>query len=127
MLRAPFVRLFGPLFGSHKDSNGNIKRQSYALGWRSNHHPGVGHMNTIFHTNVTQGDSDGNIIDDALPESRPGALNHVGKDIFITNEFSIERNELQKQRTETMSCDDTNTARSVSEDKPEEKSPYYHV
>ncbi|USP79802.1 uncharacterized protein yc1106_07076 [Curvularia clavata] len=128
MLRAPFVRLFGPLFGSHKGSNGNTKRQSYALGWKSNHHPGVGHANTISHTNATQHDSDCDIINsDALPESRPGALNHVGKDIFVTNEFSIERNELQKQRTETMSCDDTNTARSVSEDKPEGKSPYYHV
>lgn len=77
--------------------------------------------------NESQRDSECNIIeDDVLPPSRPGALNRQNSDIVVTNEFSIERNKLQKSKTETTICD-TNTARSVSEDKPEGKSPYYHV
>ena len=51
-------------------------------------------------------------------------------DSMSTNEFSIERNELQKQETETRSCEqdgDTNTALSVNEDRPGGKSPFYHV
>lgn len=122
MLRAPFVRLFGTVFGSRESSNGNTKRQSFALAWKSRDRSRVGYGNTMSRTNGTQYDND-----DVLPESRPGALNRRSKAIFVTNDFSIDQNELQKQRTETMSCDDTNTARSVSEDKPEGKSPYYHV
>jgi hypothetical protein len=128
MLRAPFVRLFGPLFGSQGGTKDSAKRASYPMGWESNHHPGTGHRSTISHSrNETRRDSDSDTNqDDVLPMSRPGALNRKDSDIFVTNEFTIERNELQNQRTETMSCD-TNTARSVSEDKPEGKRPYYHV
>ncbi|EUC28505.1 hypothetical protein COCCADRAFT_9127 [Bipolaris zeicola 26-R-13] len=128
MLRAPFVRLLGPLFGSHRASKANTKRLSYPMIWQSNHHPGTGHRSTVSHPrNESQRDSESNIIDDdILPPSRPGALNRQNSDIVVTNEFSIERNKLQKSKTETTICD-TNTARSVSEDKPEGKSPYYHV
>ena len=68
--------------------------------------------------------------DDALPASRLDELDRRGSGIFVTNEFSIERNELQKQETDTRSCDqdgDTNTAVSVNEEKPGGKSPFYHV
>ena len=132
MLRAPFVRIFGPLFGSHVGTKGTAKRQSYQMGWKSNHHPGgagTGNKSNISHTKSEPQRESGDefMKDEALPESRPGALNRRGSGIFVKSEFSIERNELQKQKTETMSQDDMNTGRSVNEDKPEGKKPFYHV
>ncbi|KAI4663891.1 uncharacterized protein J4E78_004310 [Alternaria triticimaculans] len=103
------------------------KRQSYPMGWKSNHGPaGTGNKSNVSGKSASERESE----DDALPASRLGELDRRGSGIFVTNEFSIERNELQKQETDTRSCDqdgDTNTAVSVNEEKPGGKSPFYHV
>ncbi|CAN9387274.1 unnamed protein product [Alternaria alternata] len=126
MLRAPFVRLFGPLFGSVA-TKATSKRRSYPMDWKSNHGPaGTGNKSKVSGKSASERESE----DDALPPSRPSELGRRGSGIFVTNEFSIERNELQKQETETRSCEqdgDTNTALSVNEDRPGGKSPFYHV
>jgi hypothetical protein len=134
MLRAPFVRLFGPLFGSALATKGSTKPRSYPMSWRSNHPHGVaGPGNPRNVSNIkseSQRDSeDGSIDDDVLPP-RQGRR---GSGMHVTNEFSIESahdNALRKQETETRSESndtDTNTAASVNEDKPDGKSPFYHV
>ncbi|EOA82361.1 hypothetical protein ACJQWK_09935 [Exserohilum turcicum] len=100
------------------------------MAWNSNHHPGTAHKSSVSHNNSqTQGDNEYDMPDEVPPPSRPGAWNRRGSNIVITNEFSIERNRLQQQKTETGSCDqdDITTARSLNQDKPEGKSPYYHV
>jgi hypothetical protein len=134
MLRVPFVRLFGPLFGSALATEDSTKRQSYPMSWRSNHPHGVagtGNRSNVSHTkSESQRDSeDGSIDHDVLPPRRA----RRGSGINVTNEFSVQSaygNVSRKQETETRSESndgDTNTAASIEEDKSDGKSPFYHV
>jgi hypothetical protein len=131
MLRGPFVRLFGPLFGPAL-GKGGIKRRSHHISWRSNHPhgaAGTGNGSDVSHTESgSERDSE-----DVLPPSRPGAIGRSGSGIQVTNKLSVESTDgyvLRKQEREIRSDSnegDTNTAASVNEDKPGGKSPFYHV
>jgi hypothetical protein len=129
MLRGPFVRLFGPLFGTALGTKGGTKCRSYPMSWNHTHPQtaGTGNRSNVSHT-MSEADSD-----DILPPSRPGAIGRRGSGIQVTNEFSVEStygNLLRKEETETTlnsNYGDTNTAASVNEDKPDGRSPFYHV
>ncbi|KAL1793061.1 hypothetical protein ACET3X_008043 [Alternaria dauci] len=124
MLRAPFVRLFGPLFGTSIGTKATSKRRSYPMDWKGSHRPaGTGNKSSVSGKSASERESE----DEALPSGRPSELGRRGSGIFVRNEFSIECNELQKQETEIRSCEQDGTAPSVNEDKPGGKSPFYHV
>jgi hypothetical protein len=125
MLRAPFVRLFGSLFGSRLATT--RKHQSFPMSF-PNGAAETSNKNNESH-DVERGSSRSRTSDDALPARRPDILGRRGSGIFIAHEFPAQRDELEKRKTmHTMSEDgDMNTAASFIQDRPDGKSTFYHV
>ena len=132
MLRGPFVRLFGPLLGVNRSTT---KASSYQLSGAEGQ-PRVATTGNARNHDVygslhdCDRDSEEGIF--KLPESRKGAHNHArrGSKIVVTNEFSVEINEAEKRKSERHSVDpdrDTLATRSVNEDRPDGKSPHFHI
>ncbi|CAA9964650.1 hypothetical protein P3342_010723 [Pyrenophora teres f. teres] len=134
MLRAPFLRLFGPLFTSRMGSKASTKLRSYAADWKSDHH-----LEPIDSSNKSsasqfqpgsQRSSEDEILREArLQPQRPSAIHRRGSKIFIKKEFSIERSVSQKIETEPkqVSQDDVLASTRANHDKPHDGSAFYHV
>ncbi|KAF1845979.1 uncharacterized protein K460DRAFT_312988 [Cucurbitaria berberidis CBS 394.84] len=132
MLRAPFVRLFGPLLGSHTRRGSTGRRPSHQLTWGSGQ-PRLGsHKTDVSHVlPAIDRDSEEGIVkdEDILADGRAISHSRRGSGIFVTNEFSVVT-ELEKKKRQSQ-CDgqdgDTLATSSVNEDKTDGKSPFYHV
>jgi hypothetical protein len=130
MLRGPFVRLFGPLLGSRQDTS---KHQSYQLSaQRKSASAATNHRNDIYQSHeFERSDSEEGIVrDDANSDRKANPRSRRGSGIFVTNEFSVvtsgEKRKSQA-RSDGLDGDTLATTRSVNEDKPDGKSPYFHI
>jgi hypothetical protein len=127
MLRGPFLRVLGPLFGSRR---GTSKRQSYQLTWRSgqpNSVAVVGNSRTAPSVTNTGFDSDseeGMMKDDHVITVHDGR----GSQILVTNEITVVSDELAQRRSMNESeSHDAATVGSVNDEKPEGKRPFFHI
>lgn len=127
MLRAPFVRLFGPLLGSALAMKSSTKRSSYPLN-HAHGKAGADHRSGMSHGKSRSGrDSVDSILENG---GAPFMQGRRRSGIFVTNEFSVESNALQLQETVSKSnshMDETNTTGSINEDKADGRNPFYHV
>ena len=114
--------------------HGTAGRHSYPLTWRSGPpraSPSAGHKTDISHTSDIDRDSQEGIVkDDIIPDSRTQPLSRRGSGIFVTNEFSVISDDVEKRKPQSQSegqDGDIHATNSVNEDKPDGKSPFYHV
>lgn len=133
MLRGPFVRLFGPLLGAHRTTT---TPRSYQLSGRSERpHVSSAAQDVRHDIYDSRSDSDrdseeGIFKNDTMPDGKRGPNTRRGSGIIITNEFSVVTNEIEKRKSQARSeghDGDTLTTRSVTEDRPDGKSPYFHI
>lgn len=132
MLRSPFVRLFGPVFGRSRNGTTGIGG-SHDITWRSD----KPRESTV--VSSRRRDPDETILDpgcdseevslDAEPSalvpsngSRSYALGRSSSGIFIRKEFSVDN-----ICTRTASVGDRSTAASVSDDRSQGKEPHFHL
>lgn len=131
MLRGPFVRLFGPVFGrSRKETRPS---GSFHLTWRSDKPHGSaaassrrrGADDTIM--NPERDSEEGFVVNETgvtmhAKESRVIVRGRSPSGIFVRKEFSVDDNLVN-----TTSDGDRSTVASVSEDKSHSKAPYSHI
>jgi len=134
MLRAPFLRLFGPLFMSRVGSKAGTKRRSYLADWKSDHHLEPVHSTNKSSASQIHTESERNseydfIGEEILPTQSPGAMHRRGSDISIRKDTGIERSESQKAETDAKhaSQHDVPAVTRVDEDETDESSAFHHV
>ncbi|KAF1358016.1 hypothetical protein EJ07DRAFT_167036 [Lizonia empirigonia] len=120
MLRGPFVRLLGPLFGRSRKGTPRPDG-SYHLTWRSDK------PNASAAVSSRKKDEDGIITGEAgaTLQGKGGKVLVRGRSpsgIFVRKEFSVDDN-LNQPKNDT----DRDTVGSVSEDKSQGKAPYSHI
>ncbi|KAF1945366.1 hypothetical protein EJ02DRAFT_369783 [Clathrospora elynae] len=95
MLRGPFLRGLGSVFGSRLSS----KSESYKMPIRND--PKTDNNNIISHTcsDMERGSEDEIIKDDVFPDSR-------GNNIYVTNEFGVVEDELERRKRSDASSED---------------------
>ncbi|KAF3047787.1 hypothetical protein E8E12_011672 [Didymella heteroderae] len=131
MLRGPFVRLFGPIFG--RSPKGTRPNGSYPLTWRSDKpHASAavssrrrGADDTIM--NPERDSEEGFMTNETgitmqAKESRVVVRGRSPSGIFVRKEFSVDDN-----LAKTTSDGDRSTVASVSEDQSHNKAPYSHI
>ena len=106
MLRAPFLRLLGPLFTSRVGSKASTKRRSYLADWKSDHHLEPVHSTnkssaSQLHTE-SEHDSEYDFNREEVPPMQsPGVMHRRGSDISGgRKEFGIEKSESKKTETD---------------------------
>jgi hypothetical protein len=134
MLRGPFVRLFGPLFGSRRRTS---KRQSYSLTVRSGQPNAVAVVGNSRRapsdTNISfDSDSEKGIMKDnniaTISEGKIYPRGRRESQILVTNEFSVVTDELAQRKSPNGSeGQEATVAEMVSEDKLEGKRPFFHI
>ncbi|EDU41784.1 integral membrane protein [Pyrenophora tritici-repentis] len=134
MLRAPFLRLFGPLFTSRVGSKASTNRRSYPADWKSDHHlEPVESTNkssaSQFQPGSERGSEDEIITERRLQPQGPSAIHRRGSDMFIKKEFSIERSVSQRMETEPkqVNQDEVSATTRANQNKSDDSSASYHV
>lgn len=134
MLRYPFVRLFGPLLGSHRTTT---QARSYQLSKRSERPQGVSAVvqqgQDLYHSDsdLERDSEDGIIKERSFSDQKTAGQSRRGSEgILVTHKSSIVANEAAKKRCLARSEGQDEYAvatRSVAEDEPDRKSPYLHI
>lgn len=134
MLRGPFVRVFGPMFGSRRRTS---KAPTYQLTWRSgqpNSVAIVGNSRGAASDTLSQSDRDseeGIIKDDQFATrsaSKEYPLRRRGSQIMVTNEFSVVSNDTVGRKSMAGSEGvETGTVSSAHGEKLDGKMPFSHV
>lgn len=132
MLRHPFLRLFGPLFGSQR---GRSKQQSYRLTSRSNQRSiGLGSGKNGVEEDITdlERESEEHII--GVSSGTAGVADGRGSldggGILVKNEFTVTRSESledKKGHRDYLRVTEKNGNDSINEDKESGRSTFLHV